>query len=319
MPSITTYDITNNQGDTITIANFGARLIKWQTSVDSECRDVIIGYDKINDYLEDPFYLGAIAGPYANRVANAKCTIDGKSINLSANEGNNQLHGGDKGLSEQLWQCVNRTKSTITLSCTLEDGFNGYPGDITTTVQYFISKASELIISIMVSTDKTTIAGPTSHPYFNLNADNSTQHTLQVNAEHYTPVNSKGIPLDEIKQVVHSSYDFRLAKDISSNDDALQLDDNFITSLTDTSIEQKMYHQATLKSKDEKLTLNVSSNYPAIQVYTGQHLQSPFKPKQGICLEPQFCPDSPNQSAFPFHLTLTDSPLETVICYELVK
>jgi aldose 1-epimerase len=324
MANIISYDITNNQGDTVSIINFGARITRWRTQVGDESRNIILGYNKLEDYLTDPSYIGAIVGPYANRIAKACCKIDDETVTLAANEGQNQLHGGDGALAHQFWQCNQNNGSSLTLTCTLADGFNGYPGDIRIDVTYEISSDSELIISIYAESSKLTIIGPTAHPYFNLNkvlASNiqPKEHNLQIFGNHYTPVNYQCIPTGEIKPVQNTAFDFRHSKEVSSTHNSQQLDHNFLVSLTDTTMDSTCFKLASIESNDKKLTLHSSSNYPAVQVYTGTHLTAPFEANQGICLEPQFSPDSPNQLNFPFHFTSPEQPLNTVIRYKLAK
>lgn len=315
--TLKTYNIQNNQGDSIAITNYGARLINWYTQVAGTDRNIILGYQNIEDYLTDPYFMGALVGPYANRIANSQCSINNSVIQLSTNEGENHLHGGDNALANQFWQCTRQSTSSITLTCTLIDGFNGYPGNITVDIEYSISEESELKTKIRVHTDKATIVGPTTHPYFNLNREqNTTKHSLQVNCQYYTPTDIESIPLGKITPVTHSQFDFLQAKTLNKG---LALDDNYLMSLTDTSHEEAVYKQATLMSSSGDIALHVSSNYPALQLYTGQHLQSPFKPYQGICLEPQFCPDSPNNPKFPFHITTPEKSLSTMIIYALQK
>lgn len=320
MIEITSYDIENNNGDSVSIANYGARIVKWNTRIGDETRSIVLGYDKLEDYLHDPFYLGAIVGPYANRIAKAECLIDNKKIKFEENEGVNQLHGGPNALADQFWQCTQHTKKSVTLSCKLTDGFNGYPGEMIFEVKYEISSNSELIIALNVNVDKVTIIGPTAHPYFNLNGkQGGNKHSLQIASNFYTPVNAAGIPLGEIKSVQNTDFDFKRSKSIPSLKGQQTLDNNFLISLSDTSDSKEVFHHASLLSDDKKIKLITKSNYPAIQVYTGQHLQAPFTPLQGICLEPQFCPDSPNQTTFPFHLTKPEKPLKAVIIYQLEK
>jgi|LLEJ01.1.fsa_nt_gi aldose 1-epimerase len=320
MTKITSYKITNHQGDSISIVNFGARLISWHTKVADEVRNIVLGYSKLEDYLSDPFFMGAIVGPYANRIAYARCEVDGKEITLSANEGQHQLHGGDNALANQFWLCSHHDENSLTLTCKLKDSFNGYPGDINVKVIYKVLQSSELSITLEVDSEKLTIAGPTAHPYFNLNKEQkSPEHSLKLNSEYYTPVDRNGIPIGEIKSVKGTSYDFLSLRGISSSCEGKILDDNFVIALTDTTTKQVSLQHATLVSEDKKLTLHAYSNYPAIQVYTGQYLKEPFLPNQGVCLEPQFTPDSPNQTIFPFHFTTPNQSLSTVIIYKLTK
>lgn len=320
MSQIKKYDITNQHGDTLSIINFGARLISWQTLVNNKSRDIVLAYKTLEDYLNDPYYLGAIVGPFANRIGGARCNISGKEIILTPNEGDNQLHGGNNALANQFWLCQYHSAQSVILTCRLNDGFNGYPGDIDVIVSYEITDTSELIIAMKVKTNKLTIAGPTAHPYFNLNSDHRTaKHSLKIYSQHYTPLDNVGIPTGEIKKVEDTEYDFRISKPISCSTNTYPLDHNFLTSLSDTTITNDCRKQAILVSDDKQLTLHTYSNYPAVQVYTGMHLQAPFNQYQGVCLEPQFCPDSPNKPNFPYHNTGPETPLLTIIRYKLIK
>ena len=315
--NITRYEIANQQGDLISITNFGARLISWTTIVDQQPRNIILGYQNLSDYLADSSFMGAIVGPYANRIAGASYQINEQRYSLDANEDKHQLHGGSNALANIFWQCIEQKNDTLTLECHLADGFNGYPGAMTICVCYALSSHSELTIEINVHSERTTVAGPTTHPYFNLNQDDSEKrHQLQIFSEHYTPLDNAGIPTGDIISVANTDYDFLSARQISNT---FQLDDNFLRSLQDTTISEQQLQHAVVQSYDKKLQLHVSSNYPAMQVYTGQYLAAPFSPSQGICLEPQFCPNSPNQNNFPFHLTSQYRPLKSVIRYRLEK
>ena len=315
--NITRYEIANQHGDHISIANFGARLISWTTMVDQQPRNIILGYQNLSDYLTDSSFMGAIVGPYANRIAGASCQINQQLYPLDANEGKHQLHGGSNALANIFWQCIEQKNDALSLECHLADGFNGYPGDMKICVRYALSTRSELTIEISVTSAQATVAGPTTHPYFNLNHNNSeSRHQLQILSEHYTPLDDTGIPTGDITSVAGTEFDFLSTRQIPTT---LKLDDNFLRSQQDTTSSEQQLQHAVVQSYDKKLKLHVSSNYPAMQVYTGQYLEAPFSPSQGICLEPQFCPDSPNQTNFPFHLTSQYRPLKSVISYRLEK
>lgn len=318
--TIKTYSISNHQGDTVHIANFGARLVKWTTLVDSLPRNIILTYQKLEDYLQDPFFIGAIVGPYANRIAHSTCSIDGHSLQLNANEGEHHLHGGSNATANQFWECIKHESHALILQCVLADDFNGYPGKMTIRVCYSLSEDSSLSTTIDVQTNKKTLAGPTTHPYFNLNQDDEViasqpQH-LQLFSGCFTPVDHAGLPNGYITAVKGTTLDYLKNKTIP---DKAELDHNFLLSLEDTTLSTHCLKHAVLQSHDKKLSLHVSSNYPAMQLYTGQHLDAPFSPYQGLCLEPQFCPDSPNQASFPFHFTTEQQPLSTQIIYRLEK
>ncbi|MFY8328129.1 aldose epimerase family protein [Pseudoalteromonas sp. ZZD1] len=310
------YTLTNESNDKISIINYGARLTRWITLIDNEKRNIMLGYTNLYDYLSDPFYLGAVAGPYANRLSDAQIHIDNKIYALNKNEGVNQLHGGQKALSDLFWKLDYHKKSELSLSITLPDGYNGYPGKTIFNVLYsFTSDCNNkrnLGIKFTITSDKKTIAGPTSHPYFNLNGiDNSVQgHILKLAATHYTPINSQAIPTGLIAPVENTTFDYKNARILNKSN---KLDHNFVSEKTLNL--QVIKQHAELTSPDNKLMLNVLSNYPAIQVYTGHHLQSPFNQFDGICLEPQFCPDSPNNPSFPFTALTPEIPLQIHINY----
>lgn len=330
--SIKAYKISNEQGDIVHIANYGARLLKWITQVDNQARNIILGYEQLENYLNDTCFIGAIVGPYANRIAHSTCTVNGQTLLLDANEGEHHLHGGNQALANLFWECIEHEENKITLKCVLADGYNGYPGEMTVEVSYSLVANSELanneiagcelVIDIKVTSDKATIAGPTTHPYFNLGPDNNeSRHSLQLLSEYYTPVNNVGLPQGRVSPVAGTQFDYLTPKNISGQ---TRLDNNFLLVPEDSTLSANTLTSGTLKhailqSDDEKLKLHVSSNYPAMQVYTGQHLQAPFRTCQGVCLEPQFCPDSPNQSTYPFHLTTKYKPLKTQIVYQLEK
>lgn len=315
--TIKEYKISNQQGDTIYITNYGARLLKWITQVDKHARNIILGYEQLEDYLSDTYFMGAIVGPYANRIADSTCSINEHQLQLDANEDTHHLHGGKNALANLYWECIKQNDNAITLQCVLDDGYNGYPGEITVEVNYCLLECSQLKVSITVLSDKPTIAGPTAHPYFNLEKDNAINtHRLQLFAKHYTPLNHARLPNGKISPVANSQFNYESPQIIS---DKNALDDNFLLKQEDSTTNTTIFKHATLKSHDEKLALHISSNYPAMQVYTGQYLNTPFNAFQGFCFEPQFCPDSPNQSNYPFHLTTKNKPLNIFIIYQLEK
>lgn len=318
-----TYQLKNNQGDELVICNYGARMAQWHTTVNGESRNIILGFDNINDYLNDGAFLGAIVGPFANRVGGAKFTVNGTQHSLSANEGVNQLHGGPQAFGQQFWQCKNKTPNSVTLVCDLEDGFNGYPGPIHSEITYELTENSECIISGKLTSEQLTAIGPTSHPYFNLAGmeNDSQSHQLQINAANYTVKDDAGIPTGEIKSVNNTALDFRENRTLSLAIGQDDIDDNFVIDNHGyvSHQENTCNKQAVLTSPDESLALHVSANLPGLQIYTARYLEAPFTPFQGICLEPQFFPDSPNKPDFPFEFTGPNNPLDVKIVYALVK
>jgi len=318
-----TYQLTNKQGDQLVICNYGARMTQWHTTVNGETRNIILGFSDPDDYLNDSSYLGAIVGPVANRIGGASFNVNDVTHKLTANEGNNQLHGGPNAFGQLYWQRKSQTENSVTLSCTLEDGFNGYPGPIHSEITYELSDNSDCIISGTLTSEQLTAIGPTSHPYFNLaGAQNDSQsHQLQINSSTFTVKNDEGIPTGEIKPVEGTALDFRNTRTLAMAIGQDDIDDNFIIDDHGYKSHAKntLNKQAVLTSPDGALALHVSSNLPGVQIYTARYLEAPFTPFQGICLEPQFFPDSPNKANFPFELTGPNNPLNVKIVYGLVK
>jgi len=323
MDTLETYTLRNTQGDEITLCNYGARITQWNTLVNNETRNIVLGFSNINDYLTDSAFLGAIVGPYANRIGGASFPANGKTYQLTANENNNQLHGGPDAFGQLFWQVKKQTEHKITFTCYLDDNFNGYPGPITAEVSYELTNDSALIISGNMTSQQLTAIGPTSHPYFNLmgNDQPSQSHLLQINASQYTPTDDTNVPTGEIASVENTSLDFREVRTLQLGIGQDDIDNNFI--IDDhgyhSHAENKINNQAVLTSPDKLLSLHVSSNLPGVQIYTGRYLPESFGAFQGICLEPQFFPDSPNKPHFPFELTGPESPLHFTITYSLVK
>ncbi|WP_206484511.1 aldose epimerase family protein [Thalassotalea sp. G2M2-11] len=314
MTELRSFLLSNQQGDEVCITNYGARIVQWHTLVEDEERNIVLGYSKLADYLDDAAHLGAIVGPYANRIGHSHVNINDQQMQLASNEGLNHLHGGPNALSHVLWQLEAQEAQFISFSYRCEDGFNGYPGPIHFKVDYQLTEESELKITLSATAEQATIVGPTSHAYFNLAGveHNANEHLLHINAQYYTDLDDKMIPTGDILPVAGSRYDFTKPRILKHDDERDQIDLNFV-------INQRDDWQAVLISPDKKLQLHVQSSYPGLQIYTGDHLSGKFSPRQGICLEPQYFPDSPNQREFPFQLTTPEQPFRQEIVYQLVK
>ena len=310
---IHSYLLKNNEGDLVSVLNYGARLHRWQTLVDGKQRDIVLALDDVEDYLNDGCYLGAIAGPYANRIKYAQINSEQLCAQLVANEGRNMLHGGNEALDKQFWKVKSQSDNFIGFTTTLADGYNGFPGAVSFEVDYLL-EGSELIINLRASSEKTTVVGPTGHAYFNLCGQNSKvfEHSLMLNSEQMTPVDEQNIPTGEICNVHSTVFDFRKFKPLSALQDT-SLDHNFMINENQDNL------CAVLKSPANDLSLSVYTDYPAMQVYDGKYLVAPFRENQGICIEPQFPPNAPNQKGFPFEFTSPEKPFAKTIRYKLTK
>lgn len=312
---IKTFEINNQVGDKVLLMDLGARLVSWQTELQDESREITVHYPDLQDYYLDDCYLGAIAGPYANRIGGASSNIDGQPIRLNANQQSHHLHGGKNALDTCVWQVKARSARAVTFTYWLEDGFNGYPGAMTLEVEYRLAEhTSQLKINFNVVTEKPTIIGPTGHAYFNLSGSERSidAHKLEIMANGFTELNQDNIPTGVISNVANTELDFSQVKPIGS----VALDHNFIANPQPQG-EDNIH--AILTSPCEQLSLTVSSDYPGAQVYSGDYLHGKLSPRQGICIEPQFYPDSPNKSHFPFALTKPGQVFNKKIVYKLSK
>lgn len=305
-----TWTIQNQTGNKAKILNLGARLIHWESQL-SNHNNVILGYQNIEDYRNDLFYMGAIAGPYANRIANAQVTTPEGTLNLGANEGEHHLHGGNDGLQQFFWTLVSQSESAIALTYehTADKKHEGYPGKITFQVTYEVSEAGVLNITIEANADKVVPIGPTGHAYFNIGNFQDTNNSLhlQLNAAQYTPFDRQNLPTGEISDVTET-LDFTQAKAVEA-----VLDHNFVASGSG------FRQVARLTSPKTAVSMAVFSDYPGVQVYTADHLGGEHFSRQAICIEPQYYPDAPNQANFPFAYTSPQAPFKKQIQYQLRK
>jgi len=272
---------------------------------------VALGFDSLSGYLQkgNPFF-GCLVGRYANRIANAKFTLDGKEYTLAANNNGQSLHGGIKGFDKVLWKAEKLPgDSSLKLTYLSKDGEEGYPGNLAAEVVYTLTSENELKIDYTATTDKATVVNLTNHSYFNLSAGSDStilDHELQLNADHYTPVNEFLIPTGKIDPVKETPMDFTTAKLIGKDIDSVKggYDHNWVINKTGTGLEKiaSLYHTASGR------LMEVYTTEPGVQFYTGNFLDGSlintkngqkYMQHAGLCLETQHFPDSPNQPAFP--------------------
>lgn len=293
--------------------------------------NVVLGFDDIAHYADDRFYLGALIGRNANRIANAQFVLDGTRHLLTQNDGVNHLHGGTNGFSGSEWTVRNFQESDRTgaeLLIESPDGDQGYPGGVRAFVRYALTDDNAFIVQYRAMVDAPTPLDLTQHSYFNLAGAADAQilnHELQINATMYTPVNASLIPTGEIANVADTPFDFReprrIGERIDSDHEQLRLtagyDHNYV--LDDAALltpasnpscaadgSRVLRTAAVLRHADSGRMLTVLTTAPAIQVYTGNELdqikvrgESTFARYAGIALETQHFPDTPNQPSFP--------------------
>jgi len=305
------YTLTNTNGLEVKIINYGGIVVSLKTPArNGKFADIVLGYDRLDEYLKNPAYFGAIIGRYANRIAGGRFSIDGVEYKLAVNGGDNHIHGGSRGFDKVVWGAQPVKSSggaALKLNYLSKDGEEGYPGNLNCTVIYELTNDNELKINYEAETDKPTIVNLTNHSYFNLAGCNSGDilgHQLTLNADYYTPVDDSLIPTGQIKPVKDTLLDFANPQLIGSRIAELEFgyDHNFVIN----NASGKLTLAAVVYEPDSGRVMEVLTTKPGIQFYTGNFLDGSIKGKgtacqkhAGLCLETQFFPDSPNQPNFP--------------------
>ena len=310
------YTLRNSTGMEVCITNFGARIVSIMVpDKNGNMTDVVLGFDNIEDYIQIPTDFGASIGRYANRIGQGKITIDGQEIQLPQNNYGHCLHGGPTGWQNQVFKANQKDDKTITLTIESPDGDNNFPGNVIANVTYTLTDDNAIDIQYDATTDKKTIINMTNHSYFNLNGDpsvNSMNQILYLSADSITPVDDTFMTNGTMVAVADTPFDFYTPKAIETdvnNFDCEQIkfgkgfDHNWVLK-TKGDINQIA---AKLSSPITGISLEVYTNEPGIQVYTGNFLDGTVKGKKGIvypqrasvCLETQHYPDSPNKPHWP--------------------
>ena len=310
------YTLANDHGVEARIMNYGGTLVSLRAPDRNGVHaDVVLGFDEFAPYLSQHPYFGALIGRYANRIAGASFTINGKIYRLSANDGRNHLHGGRIGFDKILWDAKPAKSSEgpqLVLSHFSPIGEEGYPGNLSVKVTYTLTARNELRLDYSASTDQATVINLTHHSYFNLGgAGTIHDHLLRLAAERYLPVDAELIPLGEQRSVHGTPFDFTGARSIgsriSSGEAQLQLAGGYDHCWVLTQQEGVCTLAPELYEPVSGRALTVFTTQPGIQVYSGNFLDGSIVGKKGaryqrysgLCLETQHYPDSPNQPTFP--------------------
>ncbi|WEO97644.1 aldose epimerase family protein [Streptomyces sp. FXJ1.172] len=256
--------------------------------------NVVLGFPSLDGYLTHPEpYLGALVGRYANRIAGARFPLDGAVHALEPNSGPNSLHGGARGFDKRVWD-AEPAGHGVRLSRVSPHGEEGFPGRLAVSATYTLDASGALRIAYEATTDAPTVVNLTHHGYFNLagqDAGHAGGHELRIAASRFTPVDADLIPTGALQDVRGTRFDFRETRKTGSG-----YDHNFVLDKGVTAVAQEA---AELHDPACGRTLTISTTEPGLQLYTADHLPAPFSPTDGIALETQHFPDSPNQPHFP--------------------
>jgi len=330
--TVTLYTLRNRHGMIVRVSDWGG--IITQVLVpdrEGELVDVVLGHDSLAAYIAGTPYFGALVGRYANRIARGQFELDGITYELAANNGENHLHGGIRGFDKVRWEAFTTQsgpipggpfdapgagRASVVLSYVSEDGEEGYPGRLETTVTITLTNGNELRFDYEATTDAPTVVNLTHHGYWNLAghaAGTVLDHELQVRASRYTPVDDGLIPTGELRHVERTPFDFRtparIGERIAADDEQLRFgggyDHNFV--LDDWTGDGAPRLAARLRDPGSGRVMEVFTTEPGLQFYSGNFLDGTdvgkngaiYEHRSGLCLETQHWPDSPNQPEFP--------------------
>lgn len=331
----TLYTLRNDAGDELDILDFGITLHAWRiNSINNAHHDVLLGYIDLSEYGSNEANFGCLVGRYANRIANGTFCLHGKTYHLPCNLGAHHLHGGLIGLGRKSWHLEQKNISNdyaeLIFYYNSPSGEEGYPGNVDLRVAVKFSQENEIQILHHATTDEDTPINLTNHAYFNLGLDsNIKQHFLQINSQQYTETDQDLIPTGKLLPVHNTPYDFthlrRIDWEQMDNNKSIiagnGYDLNFVLRE-----EEKPVRAALVYEEKNNLTLEVFTNKPGLQLYTGNWLEG-VRGKEGIiyaanagfCLEAQDFPDAPNHAQFPSTILKPGEIYQHEIRYKIKK
>jgi len=301
---------------TMQVTNYGGRVVAlWCPDRRGSFEDVVLGYDHIDKYInnEGERYLGAVVGRCANRISNAKFTIDSVEYQLTKNDGENTLHGGLIGADKRVWDVTSVNDSVITMHTVFPDGEDGFPGNLDVTMSYTLTHDNQFVIRYSANTDAPTLCNFSHHSFFNLKGEgngNILDHELQINSRYMTTINQQIVPTGKFSGVKETPFDFRekhtIGERINKNDDQLTCakgyDHNWII---DKNNPKAYAWNATLTDPASGREMQVWSDQVGLQFYSGNFFNGKCKGKsgkalgyrEGLALETQYFPDAINHDA----------------------
>jgi aldose 1-epimerase len=305
------YVLRNRNGVTVSVAALGARIVKLEMpDARGRVADVVLGFDTPEAYLVSDSYMGATCGRYGSRIRGGTFALDGATFQLTCNEGRNHAHGGRDGFDRKLWQAeANNAEVVFTLAS--PDGDEGYPGALAASVAYRLGDDNVLAITMRARTDRPTVVNLIHHTYWNLGgheAGDVRAHQLRLDADDYLPIDDELIPVGEVLRVDDTPFDFREAKPIGRDLDRVPTaaggyDHHFrVRGAVD-----ELRRCASLLDTVSGRALELFSDAPGVQLYTGGHFRDPLTGKggvrygqyAGVALETQRFPNAPNVATFP--------------------
>lgn len=334
--SVEEYTLRNARGLEVKLITFGGIL----TSIRAPDRNgnldnIALGFDILAKYEAEHPYFGAITGRYANRIAGGRFSLDGIEYHLFKQDGVNSLHGGEVGFDKRIW-AARQDENGVELFYLSPAGEEGYPGNLNINVRYSLNAENVLRIDYSATTDAPTVVNLTNHSYFNLMGEGEgtiEDHILSLNADRYTPTDANQIPTGEIVSVSGTPFDFRLPKAIGSGQrsadpqivTAMGYDHNFVLNRDGLSEEELGFAARVYEPRSGRI-MEVWTTEPGVQFYAGNMLDTTlvgasgrlYRQSDGLCLETQHFPDSPNQPGFPSTVLRPGQRLESATEYRFL-
>lgn len=303
--------LISNDAVRLEILPLGATLRRFEVRLsDGSWRNILLGHPQLSDYPHGLGYLGASVGRFANRIGDARFTLDGTSFHLAPNEGPNQLHGGPDGFHARVWQLLEHNSQHARFALRSPDGDQGYPGTLDAEAIFDLIPGGAQV-TYTATTAAPTVVNLTTHPYFNLDGEGSgtiDDHHLQLPSSSWVVTTADGIATGELRSVEGTAADFRASRRLeAARQEALAqgitrgdgFDHCFV-------IDGSGLREHCRLVGASGLGLRIVSDQPGLQVYGGAHFTGgpgvsgrPYPPRAGVALETQHFPDSPNQPGFP--------------------
>ena len=328
------YFIANEQGANLEVIDYGAILVSVCVPDNTGLlRDVVLGYDRLEDYEENPNFFGATIGRSCNRIANGRFEINSVTYQMDQNENENNLHSGKNGFEKRIWNVDEADGDHVVFSLLSPDGDEGFPGEFKISVTYTLTEENEVKIHYSGICDKDTVANMTNHSYFNLGGHDSglvLDQILQINADSFTPVaDSKSIPTGEIAPVKGTPMDFTdekpIGRDMEADFEQLVFtggyDHNYVLNNQNGTVRLA----AKAKCEESGIGLEVYTDTPGVQFYAGNFISGSagkdgvsYEPRTGFCLETQYYPNSINEPGFPSPILKKGDQYETTTIYHFI-
>lgn len=310
------FSLRNDRGVEAKISAYGGTIVSLHTpDRHGQRNDIVLGFDTLDEYLSDHPFFGVLVGRFANRIARAQFEIAGVRYQLAPNDYPNALHGGIKGFDKVLWKAeAFERKDSIGIDLFYQsiDGEEGYPGTLSAHVTYTLNNRNQLAIDYVATTDQTTVVNLTNHSYFNLKGSGSIlDHTLELNADFFTPTDAGLIPTGELCSVEGTPMDFRrpvrIGDRIDLDYEPLQIAGGYDHNWVLNSSNGEPIHCASVYEPESGRRMTVYTTQPGVQFYTGNMMPEAlpgkaglvYRRRSGFCLETQIYPNAPNQPSFP--------------------